>query len=134
MAIRVFLADDHAVVRDGLSVLLEAEPDISVVGSAATGRETIRLVEKLSPDVVIMDIAMPELNGIEATARIRETLPDARVVILSMHYGKEYIFQALRAGAKGYLLKESAGKEESAQVSKSRSLIIKIISARLSRL
>ncbi|MBI5408300.1 MAG: response regulator transcription factor [Nitrospirae bacterium] len=111
MSIKVFLADDHAVVRDGLKVLLEREGDIEVVGSAANGRDALRQIQKLRPDVVLMDIAMPELNGIAATAQIRETCPSARVIILSMHKTTEHIFQALKAGAHGYLLKESAGQE-----------------------
>jgi len=111
LAITVFLADDHAVVRDGLRVLLEAQPDISVTGDAANGRETVRQVTQLCPDVVIMDIAMPDLNGIEATQQIREVCPSAQVIILSMHSTTEHIFRALQAGARGYLLKESAGIE-----------------------
>jgi DNA-binding NarL/FixJ family response regulator len=116
MTIKVFLADDHAVVRDGLQALLEGEHDISVVGSASNGRDAVRQVQKFDPDVVIMDIAMPELNGIEATARICEACPAIRVIILSMHDTSEHIFQALKAGARGYLIKESAGKEVIAAV------------------
>ena len=111
MTIKVFLADDHAVVRNGLRFLLEEEGDISVVGESADGRKAVRQVLKLRPDIVLMDIAMPKLNGIEATAQIRETFHAARVVILSMHSSKEYIFLALAGGAKGYLLKESTGQE-----------------------
>ena len=101
------MADDHAVVRDGLRSLLEAEGDISVVGEAADGHQTVRLVQELNPDVVIMDIAMPKLNGIEATQQIHETCPSTRVIILSMHAKKAYIDQVLKAGAKGYVLKDS---------------------------
>ena len=111
MPIRVFLADDHAVVRDGLRFILENQGDISVVGEAADGRMTVREVQRLRPDVVIMDIAMPELNGIEATQQVRDACPSTQVVILSMHASVEHIFRALQAGARGYLLKESAGKE-----------------------
>ena len=111
MAIKVFVADDHAVVRDGLRSLLEAEGDISVVGEAADGHQTVRRVQELNPDVVIMDIAMPKLNGIEATQQIHKTCPFTRVIILSMHATAEHIFQALQAGAQGYLVKESAGRE-----------------------
>ncbi len=111
MSIHVFLADDHAVIRDGLKILLEAEGDIKVVGTAADGREAVRAARELSPDVIIMDIAMPGLNGIEATAQVSEYNPSARVVILSMHHSTEHVFQALKAGAQGYLLKESAGQE-----------------------
>ncbi len=111
MAIQVLLADDHAVVRDGLRFLLEAQEDISVVGNAANGREAVRKVKELKPDVVIMDIAMPELNGIEAAHQIHETCPATRVLILSMYASTEHVRQALRAGAQGYLLKKSAGAE-----------------------
>ena len=111
MAIRVFLADDHGVVRDGLRLLLEAQEDITVVGDAADGREAVRQVQELGPDVVVMDIAMPELNGIEATYQLREMCPAIQIVILSIHSATEHILRALRAGARGYLLKESAGTE-----------------------
>lgn len=111
MPITVYLADDHAVVRDGLRHLLEAEPDISVIGDAANGREAAHEARDLKPMVMVMDIAMPELNGIDATRVICETCPDTRVLILSMYYTAEHVFQALQAGARGYLLKESAGKE-----------------------
>jgi DNA-binding NarL/FixJ family response regulator len=111
MSITVFLADDHAVVRDGLRVLLEAQPDIRVIGDAADGRETVRRVTRLCPDVVVLDIAMPELNGIEAAREITQACPSTQVIILSMHSTTEHIFRALQAGAHGYLLKESAGIE-----------------------
>jgi DNA-binding NarL/FixJ family response regulator len=111
MTITVFLADDHAVVRDGLRLLLEEQGDIKVIGDAANGREAVHQVKQLRPDVVVMDIAMPELNGIEATRQICEACPSAQVVVLSMHYTSEHIFRALQAGARGYLLKESAGIE-----------------------
>lgn len=111
MPIKVFLADDHAVVREGLSLLLDTQAGITVVGEAADGRKAVRQVEKVCPDVVVMDIAMPEMNGIEATAQIRNICPSTQVVILSMHSSAEHILRALRAGALGYLLKESAGKE-----------------------
>jgi DNA-binding NarL/FixJ family response regulator len=111
MSITVLLADDHKVVSDGLGILLDSEIDISVVHKSADGLEAIRRVQELKPDVVIMDINMPELNGIEATRRIAEINPATRVIILSMYATGEYIFRALEAGAKGYLLKESAGAE-----------------------
>ncbi len=111
MNITVFLADDHAAVRDGLGFLLDAQADISVVGHAADGREAVRLVTELKPNVVLMDITMPELNGIEATDQIREHCPSTHVIILSMHAAPEPIARALMAGADGYLLKESAGVE-----------------------
>ena len=109
--IKVFLADDHAVVRDGLRVLLEVQSDIRVVGTAENGREAVRLARQLHPDVMVMDIAMPELNGIEATQQIHDASPSTQVLILSMHSTTEHIFRALQAGARGYLLKDSAGTE-----------------------
>ena len=109
--INVFLADDHAVVRDGMRALMDAESDIRVVGTASDGRQAVRQIKKFQPDIVVMDIAMPELNGIDATRQISEACPAVKVIILSMHDSSEHIYQALKAGAKGYLLKESAGKE-----------------------
>jgi len=111
MPINVFIADDHTVVRDGLRLLLEAHDDMKVVGDAADGRQAVSDVRQSCPDVVLMDIAMPELNGIEATRQIRECCPSTQVVILSMYATNEHIFQALQAGALGYLLKESAASE-----------------------
>lgn len=111
MSIKVFIADDHAVFRDGLRSLLEAQKDITVIGEAANGRDAVREVKRLKPDVVIMDIAMAELNGIEAAAQISGALPSSRVVILSMYKSDEHISRSLKAGAWGYLLKESAGAE-----------------------
>jgi DNA-binding NarL/FixJ family response regulator len=99
------------VVRDGLRYLLEAQPDITVVGDAADGRQTLQYVEQLRPDVVIMDIAMPELNGIEAARRIRTDCPSTQVIILSIYSTEEHVSRALQAGARGYVLKESAGIE-----------------------
>jgi DNA-binding NarL/FixJ family response regulator len=116
MSIRIFLADDHAVVRDGLRFLLEAQPDFIVVGDAPNGREAVHRAMQHRPDVVIMDIGMPEMNGTEATRRIRRICPGTQVVILSMHATAEHIFQSLQAGARGYLLKESAGAEVVAAV------------------
>ena len=111
MAITVFIADDHAVMREGLRLILQAEGDITVIGDAPDGRQAVRETQRLAPDVVILDIAMPVLNGIEATAQISNSKAATRVIILSMHSSKEHIFRALEAGAMGYLLKESAGKE-----------------------
>ncbi len=111
MSIDVLLADDHKVVCDGLEVLLNSESDIHVVGQAADGREAVRRVRELQPDIVIMDINMPELNGLEATHQIMETSPSTRVIILSMYAHNELIFRALQAGVKGYVLKDSAGVE-----------------------
>ena len=107
MLTRVVLADDHSVVRQGLRAWLERSGHVQVVGEAADGREAVALVEQLQPDVVIMDIAMPMLNGIDATAQITRRNPDTKVIILSMHADESYILRALGAGAKGYLLKES---------------------------
>ena len=109
--INVFLADDHAVVRDGMSALLEIEQDIHVVGAACDGRQAVEQIEKLQPDIVVMDIAMPEMNGIDATRQLSETCPEVKVIMLSMHDSSEHVYQALKAGAKGYLLKKYAGKE-----------------------
>src|SRR3989304_299970 len=111
MAITVFLADDHTVIREGLRLLLEAQGDITVVGEAADGADAVKQVIKSHPDVVVMDIAMPMMNGIEATERICLACPSTRIVILSIHSSNEHIYRALKAGALGYLLKESAGKE-----------------------
>lgn len=109
--ITIFLADDHTVVRDGLRVLLEAHPDLKVIGDAADGREAVRQVIQCRPDVAIMDINMPELNGIEATEQIRQSCPATQVIILSMYGTRKYITRALQAGARGYLLKASSGSE-----------------------
>lgn len=106
-SIRILLADDHTVVRDGLRALLEKQPDMTVVGEAADGRDSVRLAEEESPDVVVMDIAMPNMNGIEATRRILASKPECAVVILSMHQDESYVLRSLKAGAKGYLLKDS---------------------------
>lgn len=110
-ALTVIIADDHAVMRQGLRALLAGDPDIEIVGEAATGRQAIDLVAALQPRAVVMDIAMPELNGLEATLRISEKWPDTRVVVLSMYADAEYLFRAFQAGASGYLLKESAVDE-----------------------
>jgi DNA-binding NarL/FixJ family response regulator len=116
MTIQVVLADDHAVVRDGLRLLLTAETDISVIGEATNGLEAVQQVQSLQPHVVVMDIGMPELNGIDATSLIRAASAATQVVILSMHASAEHIVRALQAGALGYLLKESAGREVVAAV------------------
>ncbi len=107
MPIRILLADDHTVVRDGLRALLERQPDMTVVAEAADGRDSVRLAEEQSPDVVVMDITMPNMNGIEATRRILAASPRTAVVILSMHQDESYVLRSLKAGAKGYLLKDS---------------------------
>jgi DNA-binding NarL/FixJ family response regulator len=106
--IRTLLADDHGIVRQGLRAVLARDPRIEVVGESADGLETVSLAETLEPDIVIMDITMPHLNGIEATARITRRSPKTGVVILSMHSDETYVLRALNAGARGYLLKDSA--------------------------
>ena len=111
MTIKVFIADDHAVVRDGLRSLLEANPEIEVIGDASDGRQAVSQIMALNPDVVIMDISMPELNGIDATHQVLEYNPKLGVIILSILGTTEHVFRALQAGVKGYLLKESAGRE-----------------------
>jgi DNA-binding NarL/FixJ family response regulator len=109
--ISVLLADDHAVIRDGLTALLVEEPDIDVVGQASDGLEAIRLAEELEPDVVVMDISMPRVNGVEATRRIVKSGPNTRVLMLSQHEDEGHVLDALRAGACGYLLKRVAGAD-----------------------
>ncbi len=111
MRIRVLLADDHALMREGLRALLATTPDIEVVGEVRTGREAERQVARLNPDVVLMDIAMPELNGIEAARVIHLKCPAVRIVMLSMHATAEYVYRAFEAGACAYLLKEMAVEE-----------------------
>jgi DNA-binding NarL/FixJ family response regulator len=111
MTISVFLADDHRVLRDGLRILLESQDDIEVIGEAENGNLAIKGIIKEKPNVVVMDITMPELNGIDAAQTIHETYPEIGIVILSIHSDLEHIFRALQAGAQGYLLKESAGSE-----------------------
>lgn len=106
--IGVLLADDHTLIRAGLRRVIEAEPDLSVVGEADNGREAVAMAQALKPDVVVMDVGMPSLNGIEATDQIRAALPDTQIVMLSMHSDEGYVLRALKAGAKAYLLKDSA--------------------------
>jgi two-component system response regulator NreC len=105
--IRILLADDHALVRQGFRMILSAQPDMQIVGEAGNGREAVELGEKLQPDLVIMDVTMPELNGVEATRRLAAVAPRARVLALSMHKDSVYVREILRAGARGYLLKDS---------------------------
>jgi DNA-binding NarL/FixJ family response regulator len=106
--IRILLADDHTVVRKGLRLLLESNRGFTVVADAADGREAVALAERHSPDVIVMDVAMPSLNGIEAARQITAKLPQTAVVFLSMHADEGYVLKALKAGARGYLLKDSA--------------------------
>jgi DNA-binding NarL/FixJ family response regulator len=109
--VRVLLADDHTLVRAGIRALLEKFPGVAVVGEAGDGREVLNLVKAQRPDVVLMDISMPGLNGLEAATRMAREFPEVRVVILSMHNNEEYVWRALKAGVAGYLLKKAATAE-----------------------
>ena len=111
MTIKVLLADDHKIVRDGLRTLLEKNPDIVVAGEAEDGREALQMAQKLLPDVVVMDIAMPDLNGIEATRQILADRSTVRIIALSMHSDKRFVSEMLKAGASAYLLKDCAFEE-----------------------
>lgn len=106
--IQILIADDHKLMRSGLRLLIEQRSDFSVVGEASDGREAVSLATSLRPDVVVMDISMPSLNGIEAAQQITQHQPETGVIILSMHPDESYVLRALKAGAKGYLLKDSA--------------------------
>jgi len=109
--IRILLADDHAVVRQGFKMILAAQPDMEIVGEAGNGREALDLAGQLQPDVIVMDVAMPELNGIEATRRVADLSPRSRVLALSMHKDSVYVREILRAGARGYLLKDAISSD-----------------------
>ncbi len=109
--IKILLADDHAILRDGLREKLSQEPDIDVIGDASDGREAVKLTEKLSPDIVVMDISMPLLNGEEATRQIKKRFPEINVIILTVHESEDYVYQLFNAGASGYLCKKSAYKD-----------------------
>jgi two-component system response regulator NreC len=109
--IKVVLADDHTIVRKGLRSLLDAEVDMDVIGEAGDGKEAIELVGQLKPHIVVMDIGMPVLNGLEATRRIIKKHPDTKVLILTMHTNEEYVFEILQAGASGYIIKKAAPTE-----------------------
>jgi DNA-binding NarL/FixJ family response regulator len=108
---KILLVEDHVVVRQGIKALLSDEPDLEIVGEADDGRAALQAVLKLQPNLVLMDISMPGLNGIEATRQIRQRHPEVKVVVLSMHANEEYVFQVLRAGASGYVLKQSDSSE-----------------------
>jgi|SRR5271165_23341 len=109
--VRILLADDHNILRDGMRLLLERQPGFVVVGEAADGREIVDLAREQHPDVIVMDIGMPNMNGIEATRRIVEKQPETGVVILSMHYDESYVLRSLKAGARAYLLKDALKAE-----------------------
>ena len=110
-AIRVLIVDDHAIVRDGIRALLALAQDMTVVGEAGGGRDAITLAGTLAPDVILMDVAMPDLGGLEATLEIRKSRPDARILVLTQYADPEYVRRFLRAGASGYVLKKAAGAE-----------------------
>jgi len=134
--IRIILADDHTLVRSGIRALLEKLPGVEVVGEASDGREILDLVRTQVPGVVLMDISMPSLNGLEATERITREFPEVRVIILSMHHNEEYVWRALKAGAAGYLLKKAAMAELATalqQVALGKTYLSQEISARLPR-
>jgi len=106
--IKVVVADDHTILRQGIKALLDNQAGIEVIGEAKDGREALTLIERLQPDVILMDIAMPGLNGLEATRRIKKKFPKIKVLVLTMYTNEEYVFQILQAGANGYLVKETA--------------------------
>ena len=116
MTTSILLLDDHAVVRDGLQALLAAQPALRIAGSFASAEEALRFSAAAPPDVAVLDIALPGMDGIEAAARLHDLCPETHVLMLSMHAGPEFVYQALRAGASGYVLKESAGDEVVAAV------------------
>jgi DNA-binding NarL/FixJ family response regulator len=109
--IRILIADDHAVVREGIRHVLSADAGFDVVGEASNGAQAVMLAEDLQPDVVVLDLSMPQLSGLEAAVRIREVVPDARILVLSIHDHEEYVLQSVRAGAQGYLRKDSSPAE-----------------------
>lgn len=109
--VRILLADDHAVVRQGFRMILASQPDMEIVGEAGDGREVLELAEKLHPDIVVMDVAMPGLNGIEATRRLMSLAPPPRVLALSIHKDAVYVREMLRAGARGYMLKDAIDQD-----------------------
>ncbi len=111
MSIRILLADDHAVLRSGLRLLLESQEDLCVVGEATTGQETLRLVEQLQPDLILLDLSMPQLGGLEALPLLKKLASEAKILILTMHDDAHYLQRALKSGATGYVLKKAADVE-----------------------
>lgn len=109
--LKVLLVEDHVIVRQGVRALLAEEADISVIGEAGSGSEALAMIQKLKPNVVLMDIGLPDISGIQITQQVRERFPDVKVIMLSMHDNQEYVFRALRAGANGYVLKQSTTTE-----------------------
>lgn len=109
--VKLLVADDHKIFRQGIKKLLEEEPDLQVVGEAADGREAVKKATELKPDVILMDIAMANLNGLEATKQIKKVLPDVKVIMLTMHKNEEYVLHSFQVGASGYILKEGAVEE-----------------------
>lgn len=116
MSIKLLLTDDHKIIRQGLRSLLDAEPDIEVIGEAENGRKTVQMVRELLPDVVVMDVTMPDLNGIEATRQILAEFPQVKIIALSMHHHEQFVTGMLTAGASGYLLKDCSVEELAAAV------------------
>jgi len=109
--VRLLIADDHKIFRQGIIKLLEEESDLQVVGEAADGREVVKKATELKPDIILMDIAMANLNGLEATKQIKKVLPESKIIMLTMHKNEEYVLQSFQAGATGYILKEGAVEE-----------------------
>jgi len=131
--IRILLADDHTLIRNGIATLLQSYPDIEVVGEAQDGVEAVKKTTEIKPDVVVIDVSMPKLSGIEATKAIRKEHPDIHVLVLTMHENEEYVYQILKSGAAGYVLK-SAGKEELSAAIRAVAKGEKFFSARVSEI
>jgi two-component system response regulator NreC len=109
--IRILIADDHSIVREGVRMILDGQEDFEVIGEASTGRQALEEARRLKPDVVVMDISMPDMTGIEATTKIRTELPQTQVMGLTMHEDESYVFELLKAGAAGYVLKRAAAED-----------------------
>ena len=109
--IKIVLADDHRIVRQGVRVLLEGEPDFNIIAEAKDGLDAVHMVERFHPDILLLDLIMPEMNGLEVTRVVRERFPKTNIVILTMHANEAYVLEALQAGAQGYVIKDSSSKE-----------------------